>query len=279
MGNHAVHSKGQIEVKDLTDIKKKCILTNLVACYVYHLVGMVSASIVYSYHKHNTERHSQWMRSSAKINHSFYRPHTEYDEGNAFTSVCLSRGERVCIEGTDHPPPHPQIQSTGRQYASYWNAILFLEIFTKDALPQELLLNIIYISHFNNVIVCPSHWCDVGIFLRNIPRDLSSISTDLTGYWSSLPVLWWKYLFHYSFNNSKRNEFHQMQWNKCEGIVVSNLVLNDLFDFVTPITWQEVVYVARFLWTICSIILSENAISSAKGCDHLQSYYYPYLLN
>ena len=55
MGKHTVHSKGQSKVKGLTDIKKKCILTNLVARYVYHLVEMVCASIVYSYHKHNTD--------------------------------------------------------------------------------------------------------------------------------------------------------------------------------------------------------------------------------
>ena len=57
-------------------------------------------------------------------------------EGNVFTGVCLFTGglpcgvicmEGVCIKGAD---PSSEIRSTGSQYASNWNALLFGDVFT-----------------------------------------------------------------------------------------------------------------------------------------------------
>ena len=61
---------------------------------------------------------------------SYYRPQTKLREGNVFTGVCLSTGEgciqwapsEVCTPPRSMHVPH---QSTGRWYASFWNASLF----------------------------------------------------------------------------------------------------------------------------------------------------------
>ena len=59
---------------------------------------------------------------------SYYRLHTEYEEGNVFTSVCLFTGGSAftqCHGNADTPPGKPpRYGQPGGWYVSYWNAYL-----------------------------------------------------------------------------------------------------------------------------------------------------------
>ena len=62
----------------------------------------------------------------------YYHPQMKLLEGNVFTLVCNSvpqgGGVLPTHKAMGHTDP-PTMRSTGRQYASYWNAYLFLYLF------------------------------------------------------------------------------------------------------------------------------------------------------
>ena len=78
---------------------------------------------------------------------SYYRPQTNLQKGNVFTSVCLEfcpqRGvytPQTDTPGQTPPPPgrppypvHAGIRSTRGRYASHWNDFLFENFVTDDS--------------------------------------------------------------------------------------------------------------------------------------------------